>query len=79
MAVNNSEPTQQTREIYIERGGVNEEPNLQVCVNGVMYLLPRGQTSAVPLSVYKEITRSRRARQQQDQRMEALRGAAQKP
>lgn len=64
------------REIYIERGSANEEPNFQVCVNGVMYLLPRGKTSNVPLAVYNEIMRSRRAREQQDQRVEELRGAA---
>ena len=67
------------QDIYIERGSANEEPNLQVCVNGVMYLLPRGKTSTVPLAVYNEIMRSRRAREMQDQRMDELRGAAQQP
>lgn len=66
-------------DIYIERGSANDDPNLQVCVNGVMYLLPKGKTSTVPLAVYNEIMRSRRAREQQDQRMEELRGAAQQP
>ena len=67
------------KEIFIERGSANEEPNLQVCVNGVMYLLPRGKTSTVPMPVYNEIMRSRRAREMQDQRMEELRGAAEQP
>ena len=67
------------KDIYIERGSANDDPNLQVCVNGVMYLLPKGKTSTVPLAVYNEIMRSRRAREQQDQRMEELRGAAQQP
>lgn len=66
-------------DIYIERGSSNDDPNLQVCVNGVMYLLPKGKTSTVPLAVYNEIMRSRRAREQQDQRMSELRGAAQQP
>lgn len=66
-------------DIYIERGSSTEDPNLQVCVNGVMYLLPKGKTSTVPVAVYNEIMRSRRAREQQDQRMSELRGAAQQP
>ena len=75
----NKEAAPEKMDIYIERGSVNEEPNLQVCVNGVMYLLPKGKTSTVPLAVYNEILRSRRAREQQDQRREELRGAAQQP
>lgn len=75
----NKEAAPEKRELYIERGSANEEPNLQVCVNGVMYLLPKGKTSTVPLAVYNEILRSRRAREQQDQRREELRGAAQQP
>ena len=66
-------------DIYIERGSSTEDPNLQVCGNGVMYLLPKGKTSTVPVAVYNEIMRSRRAREQQDQRMSELRGAAQQP
>lgn len=67
------------KDIYIERGNANDDPNLLVCVNGVMYLLPRGKTSTVPVAVYNEIMRSRRAREMQDQRMEELRDAAQQP
>lgn len=67
------------KDIYIERGSANDDPNLQVCVNGVMYLLPKGKTSTVPVAVYNEIMRSRRAREQQDQRMEELRDAAKQP
>ena len=65
------------KEIYIERGSANDDPNLVVCVNGVTYLLPKGKTSTVPVAVYNEIMRSRRAREMQDQRMEELREAAQ--
>lgn len=67
------------KDIYIERGSANDDPNLVVCVNGVTYLLPKGKTSTVPLAVYNEIMRSRRAREQQDQRMDKLRCAAQQP
>lgn len=76
-AVTPKEP--EKKDIYIERGSANEDPNLLVCVNGVTYLLPKGKTSTVPLAVYNEIMRSRRAREMQDQRMEELRGAAEQP
>lgn len=79
MATKNNQPETQAeerKEIYIERGAANEEPNLTVCVNGVMYQLPKGKTSKVPIAVYNEIMRSRRARDQQDQRMDQLRNAA---
>ena len=81
MATNKTNETAapEKMDIYIERGSANEEPNLQVCINGVMYLLPKGKRSTVPLEVYNEIMRSRRAREQQDQRMEELRGAAKQP
>jgi len=67
------------REIFIERASGNEEPNLQVCVNGVMYLLPKGKSSWVSAEVYEEIMRSRRARDRMDRRAEELRKAAKQP
>lgn len=66
-------------DIYIERANGNDEPNLQVCVNGVMYLLPKGKNSTVPKAVYDEIMRSRRARDRMDERMDELREAAKQP
>lgn len=66
-------------EIYIERANGNDEPNMQVCVNGVMYLLPKGKTSMVPKAVYDEIMRSRRAMVRMDERAEELREAAKQP
>lgn len=66
-------------DIFVERASGNEEPNLQVCVNGIMYLLPKGKTSQVPRAVYEEILRSRKARDRMDQRAEELRKAAKQP
>ena len=61
-------------EIFIERGGAEEEPNLMVGINGINYLLPRGKTSRVPRAVYEEITRSRRAQAAADEAIDALAG-----
>ena len=45
-------------EVNIPRGGDREDPNLFVAVNGVNYLLPRGQKSRVPHEVAAEIHRA---------------------
>ena len=47
--------------IHIPRAEGNDEKNLLVSVNGVNYLLPKGQTSEVPEFVAKEIQRSWKA------------------
>ena len=59
-------------EVYIPRGGANEEPNLFVAVNGVNYLLPRGKTSLVVPAVAKELERARKAQQHQDSRIDQM-------
>ena len=61
-------------EIFIERAGADEEPNLMVGINGINYLLPRGKTSLVPRAVYQEIARSRRAQAAADEAIDALAG-----
>ena len=63
-------------EIFIERAGANEEPNLFVSVNGYNCLLPKGKTSLVPRSVAEEVARAKRAQQKLDETMDALREAA---
>lgn len=63
-------------EIYIERGNVNDEPNLFVSVNGYNCLLPKGKTSLVPKSVAAEILRARHAQQKLDATIDALKDAA---
>lgn len=65
--------------IRIDRASGNEEPNLQVCVNGVMYLLPKGKTSQVPKAVYDEIMRSRRAQEILDDNRDRMLEAAKQP
>ena len=64
-------------EVFIPRGGANEDPNLFVSVNGVNYLLPRGKKSLVPPHIAEEIERSERAKEAQaaaiDRMLEASR------
>lgn len=62
--------------IHIPRAEGNDEKNLLVSVNGVNYLLPKGQTSEVPDFVAKEIQRSWKAQNRYDQRMDELKNAA---
>lgn len=47
--------------VTVPRGGPNEEPNVFISVNGVNYLLPRGQTSEVPDFVAAEYHRAESA------------------
>ena len=63
---------EEREEIFIERAGANEEPNLFVSVNGYNCLLPKGKTSLVPRSVAAEIHRARRAQQKLDATIDAL-------
>ena len=67
---------EEREEIFIERAGANEEPNLFVSVNGYNCLLPKGQTSLVPKSVAAEIHRARRAQQRLDATVDALKDSA---
>lgn len=61
-------------EVFIPKGGANEEPTLFVGVNGVNYLLPKGQTSLVPPAVAKELELSRYAQQRQDKNIDQMLG-----
>ena len=63
-------------EIFVEKGYANDEPNLIISVNGVMYLLPKGKTSVVPKFVADEYYRSRKAQQSLDETVEKLLAAA---
>lgn len=59
-------------EIYIPKGSVNDEPNLLISVNGSNYLLPKGKTSRVPVSVAYEYERSLKAQTKLDATIDAL-------
>ena len=57
-------------DLFIPRGGANEEPNLMIGFNGKNYLLPRGKTSRVPKYVAEEYYRSQRAQERYDETMD---------
>ena len=62
--------------VTVPRGHAGEEPYLFVSVGGINYLLPRGETSAVPPEVAYEIARADRARVRADRHIRALLGEA---
>ncbi len=71
--------TEKRRDIFIEKGYVNDEPNQYVSINGYTGLLPKGETSRVPDYVADEIERSRRAQRRQDKNAEKLLEKAKQP
>ena len=73
MATTNATKTmEKLEEISIPRGYANDEPNHIVGVNGVNYLLPKGQKSNVPNHVAYEIQRSWRAQEALDKRIDQM-------
>lgn len=53
--------------ISTARAGVKEDPNIQVGINGVTYLVPKGKSGIkVPRCVAEEIARSEQARDEFD-------------
>lgn len=59
-------------EITIPRGDKRDDSNLFVSVNGVNYLLPKGQTSMVPPEVAEEVKRSWEAERLMDEHSREL-------
>lgn len=59
-------------EVTIPRGQANDDPNFFVSVNGVNYLLPRGETSMVPRHIAEEIRRSFEAEREQDKHIASM-------
>lgn len=63
-------------DIFIPRAIGNDEPNLFVSVNGMNFILPKGQTSSVPKFVAEEIERSREAEAALYKKMDSMIAAA---
>lgn len=59
-------------EVFIPRGGANDDPNFFVGVNGTDYILPKGKTSKVPPEVKYEIDRAMKAQNMQDERIDEM-------
>lgn len=73
MAANKAPDVEEERvEIYIPRASANEDPNFQICINGVNFLLPKGQKSKVPAYVAAEYNRSLRAQEDYDMLVDAM-------
>lgn len=66
-------------EIYVPKGYINEEETLFVSVGGKNYFVPRGKTSRVPAQVAREILRARRAEEKLDASRERLIESTVKP
>lgn len=64
--------------IFVPRGAANDEPNLVISVNGVLYLLPKGKESEVPAHIAAEYRRSVAAQERLNRTKDKLLGVAQK-
>ena len=58
--------------VFVPRGASNEDPNLFISINGVNYLLPKGQESSVPSAVAAEYHRSLKAGERLDRSAQRL-------
>lgn len=65
--------------ITIPRGDKRDDANLFVSVNGVNYLLPKGQTSMVPPEVAQEIKRAWEAERLMDEHYRELLESSKNP
>lgn len=61
--------------LFVPKGGVNDEPNFMIGINGQIYLLPRGKKSLVPAFVAAEFERAMAAQDKLDCRMDSLQSA----
>lgn len=59
-------------DVFVPKGLANDDPNLYVSVNGENFLLPKGQTSKVPVYVKAAIERSYGAQAFQEKRSNEL-------
>jgi hypothetical protein len=77
--INKATNTEEYVDLYVEKGYANDDPNEFISLNGVNYILPRGKTSKVPLSVKKQYEKSLRARARQDENNDKLLDKAKQP
>lgn len=71
-------PADERVDLFVEKGYANDEPNHIVCVNGVLYVLPKGKTSNVPKFVADEYNRSKKAQQRLDATVDKMLAEASK-
>lgn len=63
-------------DLFVPRGGANEDPNVFISVNGVNYILPKGKKSSVPAHIAEEYHRSVRAQEAMYAKIDEMTGAA---
>ncbi len=66
-------------DLFIPRGGPNEDPNYPIIINGTTFLLPKGKTSKVPKYVKDEYDRCQRATERLDETVDRLLAIANTP
>jgi hypothetical protein len=66
-------------DVFVPQGLKNDDPNLYVSINGMNFLLPRGQVSSVPPYVKAAIERSYGAQAFQEKRSNDLIEKTKKP
>ncbi len=71
-------PEEEKVDLFVPRGSANDDPNLFIGINGVNYLLPRGQTSRVPKFVAEEYYRSQEAEAKQAARIDEMKAKPEK-
>lgn len=59
-------------DLYVEPGYGKDDPNEFISINGVNYILPKGEISKVPPCVKEEYERSRRAIRNQKKNSDKL-------
>ena len=72
MATNKTNNADERVEIFVPKGYANDEPNLLIAVNGVSYLLPRGNASKVPKHIAEEFYRSQKAQEALDKHVDEM-------
>ena len=74
--MDNTKTNEARVKIFVPKGYANDEPNMIISVNGVLYVLPKGQESEVPKHIAEEFYRSQKAQQSLDKRVDAMLGAS---
>ena len=64
--------TEERVDVFVPRGGAHEDPNLYVCINGKEFLIPKGQTSNVPVYVKEAIETYYRTQTYQEKHSQEL-------
>lgn len=79
MANTTTNKTEEYVDLFVDRGQVNDDPNLFISVNGKNFILPKGKISKVPKYVKDEYDRAMKAQEAFYAKSEALLEKANQP